>query len=100
MGTVSKLLRLDVSLPAPPSSLDWSLRWRSFFRSCIELQRRRHDAMLILSLTAMSFSLLAGYGGLLSLAQALFRGLTAHDLAIACCAMAGRLSTPSDSPFR
>ncbi len=38
--------------------------------------------MLILSLTAMSFSLLAGYGGLLSLAQALFRGLTAYVIAI------------------
>lgn len=38
--------------------------------------------MLIFSLTAMSFSLLAGYGGLLSLAQALFRGLTAYTIAI------------------
>lgn len=38
--------------------------------------------MLIFALTAMSFSLLAGYGGLLSLAQALFRGLTAYTIAI------------------
>ena len=38
--------------------------------------------MLVLALMAMSFTLLAGYGGLLSLGQVLFRGITAYTITI------------------
>src|SRR5690625_2183803 len=38
--------------------------------------------MLIMALMAMSFTLLAGYGGLLSLGQVLFRGITAYTITI------------------
>lgn len=84
MGTVSKL-RLD---PHRSSGATWFIGL--VFAAALVLPQFVSNynvgvmtRMLILSLTAMSFSLLAGYGGLLSLAQALFRGMTAYIIAIA-----------------